>query len=86
MRIARSQQRATEDREVNRAGREECLELTGEPFACEPAGRVVARTGRGTSETLPCELDLAQVERSHARRLFLRDRRPEVHGGRGICG
>ncbi len=71
---------------VNRVGREECLEFAGGSFVCDPAGRVVARAGRGTSETLLSDLDFAEVERSHARRLFLRDRRPEVYGGWGICG
>ena len=33
-----------------------------------------------TEEILVCDLDLAEVERSHARRLFLRDRRPELYG------
>jgi len=71
---------------VNRVGREDCLEFAGESFVCDPAGRVVARAGRGTEETLLCDIDLTEAERSHARRLFLRDRRPEVYGGWGICG
>ncbi len=64
----------------NRVGRETCIEFAGESFACSPDGRVLARAGRGTEEILICDLDLAQADHSHARRLFLRDRRPELYG------
>ena len=40
--------------------------------------RVLKRAASGVDEILYCEIDLAQVEQSHARRLFLRDRRPEL--------
>ena len=63
----------------NRVGREEALLFAGESFICAPDGRVVARAGTGTEETLVADLDLAEVARSHARRLFLRDRRPELY-------
>ncbi|MDX1644541.1 MAG: nitrilase-related carbon-nitrogen hydrolase [Thermoanaerobaculia bacterium] len=66
---------------ANRVGREERLEFAGESFVCDPSGRVVARAGRGTEEILYAELDLAAVERSHARELFLRHRRPELYPG-----
>lgn len=64
---------------VNRVGREGELDFAGESFVCSPAGEVIAQAGTGTEETLLVDLDLAEVERSHARRLFLRDRRPEVY-------
>jgi len=64
----------------NRVGEEECLRFAGESFVCDPAGRVLARAGEGTEEILLCELDLTQVEESHARKLFLRDRRPQLYG------
>jgi N-carbamoylputrescine amidase len=64
----------------NRVGKEPKLEFAGESFVCNPEGRVVARAARGTEETLLCDVDLAEVERSPARRLFLRDRRPELYG------
>jgi N-carbamoylputrescine amidase len=63
----------------NRVGREEALHFAGESFICAPDGRVVARAGTGAEETLVADLDLAEVARSHARRLFLRDRRPELY-------
>jgi N-carbamoylputrescine amidase len=63
----------------NRVGPEPRLTFAGESFVCDPAGRVIARAGRGTDEVLTCDLDLGEVGRSHARRLFLRDRRPELY-------
>ncbi|MEP0547472.1 MAG: nitrilase-related carbon-nitrogen hydrolase [Rhodothermales bacterium] len=65
----------------NRVGPEERLTFAGESFVCNPAGEVIARAGTGTEEILYADLNLAEVERSHARRLFLRDRRPELYAG-----
>jgi len=62
----------------NRVGPEPRLTFAGESFVCDPAGRVIARAGRETEEILYGDLDLAMVEASHARRLFMRDRRPEL--------
>ena len=64
----------------NRVGKEEHLDFAGESFVCGPDGRVLARAGSGTDEILYCDLDLAMVEKSHARQLFFRDRRPELYG------
>ncbi|MGE5235754.1 MAG: nitrilase-related carbon-nitrogen hydrolase [Acidobacteriota bacterium] len=63
---------------ANRVGREGDLEFAGESFVCDPAGRVIARAPRGEEHLLVAEVDLDLVGRSHARRLFLRDRRPEL--------
>lgn len=63
----------------NRVGKESRLEFAGESFVCDPEGRVLARAGSGTEETLLCDLDLSRVPQSTARRLFLRDRRPELY-------
>ena len=63
---------------ANRVGREDRLDFAGESFVCAPDGRVVARAG-GAEETLLCDVDLAEVGRSHARRLFLRHRRPALY-------
>ena len=65
----------------NRVGPEECLEFAGESFVCSPDGRVLARAGQGSEETLHARIDRSEVQRSHARRLFLRDRRPELYAG-----
>ena len=64
----------------NRVGTEPRLTFAGESFVCDPDGRVLARAGQGTEETLLCDLDLETVAASHARRLFLRDRRPDLYG------
>jgi predicted amidohydrolase len=64
----------------NRVGEEEHLTFSGESFVCGPDGRVLARASEGMDEILYCDLDLAQVADSHARQLFMRDRRPELYG------
>jgi N-carbamoylputrescine amidase len=63
----------------NRVGPEPRVTFAGESFVCDPAGEVIARAGQGTEEILVADLDLDQVKKSHARRLFLRDRRPELY-------
>ena len=63
---------------ANRVGAEDRLHFAGESFVCAPDGRVVARAG-GAAETLLCDVDLAEIGRSHARRLFLRHRRPALY-------
>ena len=63
----------------NRVGEEPRLTFAGESFVCNPTGEVIARAGSGADEILVCDLDLTEVERSPARRLFLPDRRPELY-------
>ena len=64
----------------NRVGPEPRLTFGGESFVSDPAGKVIARARKGTEEILLSDLDLDLVKNSHARRLFLRDRRPELYG------
>ncbi len=64
----------------NRVGEEECLTFAGESFVCAPDGAVVARAGAMRDEVLYADVDLAAAGTSHARRLFMRDRRPELYG------
>jgi N-carbamoylputrescine amidase len=64
----------------NRVGQEERLAFAGESFLCGPDGSVIARAPLGRDHLLVAEIDLAETGRSHARRLFLRDRRPELYG------
>jgi predicted amidohydrolase len=70
----------------NRVGREECLTFSGESFVCAPDGRVVAQAAELEDAILYADGDLADASRSHARGLFLRDRRPALYadwiGGR----
>jgi N-carbamoylputrescine amidase len=62
----------------NRVGPEERLVFAGESFVTGPDGRVLARAGR-EEEILIADLPFAEADRSHARRLFMRDRRPELY-------
>lgn len=64
----------------NRVGAEERLTFAGESFVCGPDGTVVVRAKQGTDEILHADLDFGRNESSHARQLFLRDRRPELYG------
>jgi len=50
-----------------------------EPDSWGDGGQVIARAGRGTDEILQAEIDGAQLESSQARRLFLRNRRPDLY-------
>ncbi|HMQ24878.1 MAG TPA: hypothetical protein PKA98_02740, partial [Acidimicrobiales bacterium] len=45
----------------------------------EADGHVVARAPSGANHVLLADVDLASNDRSHARRLFLRHRRPELY-------
>jgi beta-ureidopropionase len=63
----------------NRVGTEDCLEFAGESFVCAPDGSIVARAPRGEDAVLYTEVDLASANESHARRLFLKHRRPALY-------
>jgi predicted amidohydrolase len=64
----------------NRVGKEDLLTFSGESFACGPDGVVIARAPLLEDHVLIADLDLAETARSHARRLFLQHRRPELYG------
>lgn len=63
----------------NRVGAEDRLTFAGESFVCGPDGSVIARAGLGTDEILYADVDFSRNAASHARQLFLRDRRPELY-------
>jgi predicted amidohydrolase len=63
----------------NRVGREECLTFGGESFVCSPDGRVTARAARLEDAILYGDVDLRDTSSSHARRLFMQHRRPDVY-------
>ncbi len=65
----------------NRVGQEDCVTFAGESFVCAPDGRVIARAPGMREDILYAEIDLRDAASSHARRLFLRDRRPELYAG-----
>jgi len=64
---------------ANRVGPEDCLTFAGESFVCAPDGRVLARAPQAAETILSVDLDLERTADSHARRLFLRHRRPELY-------
>jgi N-carbamoylputrescine amidase len=63
----------------NRVGKEECLTFAGESFVCAPDGQIVARAAAMADTILYADLDLSENQRSHARQLFMRHRRPELY-------
>lgn len=65
----------------NRVGDEEQLSFAGESFVCDFDGVVIARAAQGVEAILYSDLDLERTSCSHAHKLFLRDRRPELYGG-----
>lgn len=64
----------------NRVGKEQRLTFSGESFVCSPTGEIMAQAHQGKDEILYCDLNLDEVKNSHARKLFFRDRRPELYG------
>ncbi len=63
----------------NRVGEEECLTFSGESFVSDPDGVVIARAGLVTEEILFCDIDLSKIINSHAKKLFMKDRRAELY-------
>ena len=63
----------------NRVGPEECLTFGGESFVCAPDGRVIARAPARSDTVLSVDMALGENETSHARRLFMQHRRPELY-------
>jgi N-carbamoylputrescine amidase len=64
----------------NRVGEEECVTFSGESFVCAPDGRVIARAPALKDAILTADVALGDTASSHARRLFLQHRRPELYG------
>ena len=65
----------------NRVGAEDCITFAGESFVCAPDGRVIARAPAMEESILTADVELSAARDSHARRLFLEHRRPELYGG-----
>jgi N-carbamoylputrescine amidase len=63
----------------NRVGPEEKLTFSGESFVVDPEGQVIARGRRLEEDLVVADIDLSRCDVSTARRLFLRDRRPELY-------
>ena len=69
---------------ANRTGDEDVLTFGGGSFIVDPEGIVVARAPESEPFILYAGLDLQRCTESHARKLFLRDRRPEVYSGGAV--
>ena len=63
----------------NRVGQEDCVHFAGESFVCDAHGVVIARAPLDQDHILVADVDLSAAATSPARRLFLKDRRPEVY-------
>jgi N-carbamoylputrescine amidase len=63
----------------NRVGVDGKLTFAGESFVCGPDGTILTRAPQGEEHVLIADVDLSVTARSHARRLFFRDRRPELY-------
>lgn len=64
---------------ANRVGAEPRLTFAGESFVVDPEGVVLARAPEGEETILYADVDLSRCAASTARRLFWRDRRPDVY-------
>ncbi|MEM6454077.1 MAG: nitrilase-related carbon-nitrogen hydrolase [Acidobacteriota bacterium] len=65
----------------NRVGVEDALTFAGGSFVSDPEGRIVARGAEMADDLVIADLDLHLARTSTARRLFLRDRRPDLYRG-----
>lgn len=63
----------------NRVGEEERLTFSGESFLCGPDGTVISRAPKNEEHVLLADVDLEANRSSHAHRLFMRHRRPELY-------
>jgi N-carbamoylputrescine amidase len=63
----------------NRVGVEQKLSFSGESFVSDPEGQILARGKSMEEDLVVVDLDLALCDRSTARRLFWKDRRPELY-------
>jgi N-carbamoylputrescine amidase len=63
----------------NRVGVEDQLSFSGESFVVDPEGQVLARGKAMEEDLVVVDLDLTRCARSTARRLFWKDRRPELY-------
>lgn len=64
----------------NRVGVEGTLTFAGESFVTDPDGIVTARGKSLEDDLVFADLDLTRCSESNARKLFFRDRRPELYG------
>ena len=63
----------------NRVGQEPKLTFAGSSFVSNPSGHIIAQANQEKEDILYCNIDLNEVDDSHAQKLFLKDRRPELY-------
>ena len=63
----------------NRVGEEEYINFEGRSFVTSPDGRIIAQAPAEKDHILFAEIDLDEVNNSHARRHFIPDRRPSLY-------
>ncbi len=61
---------------MNRVGSEGNLDFAGESFVCAPDGSVIASAPGGVEAILYADLNFELLDKSHASKYFLKDRRP----------
>ena len=66
-------------RQRNRVGNEDKMTFSGKSFVTNPAGEVIGQSPAGQDDVLIVDIDLNEVQDSHARKLFFRDRRPDIY-------
>jgi len=71
---------------VNRVGKEDVVHFSGETFVVNPKGEVIAQAPAGKDFILLAECDFELIPQSHAKKHFLRDRRPEFYSSFNILG
>ncbi len=63
----------------NRVGKEKTHHFSGESYVTNPFGDVIARAPRDRDHLLFADCDLGLIAKSHAKRHFYPDRRPDVY-------
>ncbi len=70
---------------ANRVGQEDVLMFGGGSCIVDPMGTILARAPESQTFILMQDLDFRKCDSSHARKLFLRDRRPDVYDGGAVA-
>jgi len=64
---------------VNRVGKEDFLNFSGESFVVDPEGSIIAQAPQGKDFILYADCDLSKIAQSPANKYFIPDRRPEFY-------
>lgn len=70
---------------ANRVGAEDVLTFDGGSFVANPEGQLVAQAPRGEDAILHADIDLRACAQAPARRLFLKDRRPDRYAAGAVA-